>query len=284
MTAHVETATARDFVGTQPSGDQVELSIVIPVRDEGANIIETLQALHREVPVSHEILIVYDRDDDTTLPAVRQYGGHDCVALIKNTLKTGPSGALRTGFACARGVRVLVVMADRCDDLTQLQAMIRLVPADADVVCPSRYCAGGAQLLEGTPKIKIWLPRMAGWLLKHLAGLATADPTNSFKLYSAALLQELQLSSTVSFSVTLEIIAKAHCLGRRIVEVPTVWRDRQHGKSHFRIGPSLLAYLPWFLLALWRGRVVRVPSTWLQGRRMSPRVSTVRSMQAVTHG
>ena len=71
-------------------------------------------------------------------------------------------------------------------------------------------------------------------------------------------------SNTTSFSVTLEIVAKAHCLGYRIVEVPTVWRDRQHGQTNFKMGRSIVAYTPWLCLALLRGRLVRLPLSWLR--------------------
>ena len=100
--------------------------------------------------------------------------------------------------------------------------------------------------------------------MKWLTGIPTYDPTNSFKLYSASVLSALKLSSTVSFSVTLEIMAKAHCLGYRIVEVPIVWADRQHGKSNFNLRRSIVAYFPWFCVAMLRGRLLRLPRSWLR--------------------
>lgn len=240
------------------------LSIIIPVYNESANIEQTLYALKLNVPVHHEIIIVYDFDGDNTVPVVRRLSGnHQNLRLVKNNVARGPSGALRTGFAEAKASRVLVVMADLCDDLTQIEHLLNLVPADADVVCPSRYCKGGAQVLNGSP-LKMWVPRIAGFLLKLLAGIPTYDPTNSFKLYSAKVLRNISPTSTISFSVTLEIVAKAHCLGYRIVEVPTVWRDRQHGKTNFKLGRSLLGYFPWFCLALLRGRIIRLPIPWLR--------------------
>jgi hypothetical protein len=153
-------------------------------------------------------------------------------------------------------------MADLCDDFTQIPHLLRLVPAEADIACPSRYCAGGAQQLA--PSLKVWAPKFAGRLLKWLTGMPTYDPTNSFKLYSAEVLRNIRLTSTVSFSVTLEIMAKAHCLGYRIVEVPTVWADRQHGKSNFNLRRALIAYFPWFCVAMLRGRLLRVPQSWLR--------------------
>ena len=240
-----------------------DVSVIIPVLNEGEHIHATLDQLSRQIAVPHEILMVYDRDDDTTLPVVRERLRRDGrLRLVKNTIARGPSGALRSGFAAARGSKILVVMADGCDDLSQLDAMLRMVPERAEIVCPSRYCRGGAQLLERTWWLKGWIPRAAGFLLRALAGIPTSDPTNSFKLYSARVVKDVPLVSTVSFSVTLEAVVKAHCLGYSIVELPTVWKDRRHGKSHFKLGRSIVVYVPWFCLALLRGRLIRLPRRW----------------------
>ena len=46
------------------------LDIVIPVYDEGANIVPTLRAIAREVTTPNRILICYDHEEDNTLPAI----------------------------------------------------------------------------------------------------------------------------------------------------------------------------------------------------------------------
>ena len=128
----------------------------------------------------------------------------------------------------------------------------------------------GLDLQSLSATFKVWLPRSAGFLLKLLTGIPTYDPTNSFKVYSASILDKITLTSTVSFSVTLEIVAKAHCLGYRIKEVPTVWKGREHGASNFRIGPSIPAYLKWFLLTLLRGRFIRLPKSYIHRKLVRP--------------
>jgi len=239
------------------------LSVVIPVYNEAENIGPTLDALRAHVPVPHEILVVYDRDDDTTVPVVqRLIARGDSIRLVKNRVCRGPSGALRTGFAEARAARVLVVMADQCDDLSQIGQLLALVPAQADIACPSRYCPGGAQLMG--PSLKVFIPRFAGWLMRLLTGVATHDPTNSFKLYNSEVLTTFPLRSTVSFSVTLEVVAKAHSLGYRIAEIPTTWRDRRAGQSNFPLARSVVTYMPWFLVLLLRNRLFRLPRSWLR--------------------
>ena len=212
---------------------------------------------------SSEILIIYDFEEDTTVPVVRSLQSEvENLFLVKNRIQLGPSGAIRSGIEAARTARVLVVMADLCDDFTQIPQLMELVPAKADIACPSRYCKGGQQQLP--PSFKKFAPRLAGALLKFFVGWKTHDPTNSCKMYSTTLLRQLSLTSTVSFSVTLEIVAKAHCLGYRITEIPTTWLDRTQGKSNFKLGRSLVMYMPWFLVALLRNRLFAVPIRFMR--------------------
>ena len=46
------------------------LDIIIPVYNEGANILPTLQSILRTVKTPPRVLICYDREDDDTLPAI----------------------------------------------------------------------------------------------------------------------------------------------------------------------------------------------------------------------
>ena len=48
-----------------------QIDLVIPVYNEGANILPTLRALSREVKTPTRVLICYDFEEDDTLPAVR---------------------------------------------------------------------------------------------------------------------------------------------------------------------------------------------------------------------
>lgn len=246
--------------------DDPQLSVVIPVYNEGLNIEESLHALYRHVAVAMEVIVVYDMDGDTTIPVLErvsdQFSG---LRWLKNSISRGPSGAIRTGLSNARARRVLVMMADLCDDVRQIPELMRQVPEHVDVACPSRYCRDGEQQLDAT--FKIWFPRAAGFLLHGIAGIPTLDPTNSYKMYSKAMLDGMALQSTVSFSVTLEIVVKAHCLGYKIAELPTTWKDRSAGESKFNLWRSVAMYTPWFLLALCRNRLFKMPASLLPGLR-----------------
>lgn len=235
------------------------LSIVIPVYNEAENITLTLKSVKKNIKTKHEIIVVYDSKKDTTVPVLKKFKKtlKNLYPTI-NTVERGPSGAIRTGIQSARSPLVLVSMADLCDDLSQVDKMVKLLGKKEGIVCPSRYTKGGRQELNAP--FKVGLPKAAGFLLRFFTGIPTNDPTNSYKLYSKKMLDKLNLKSTISFSVTLEIVVKAHLLHAKIIEIPTVWKDRQHGKTNFQLRKSIIAYTPWFLLALLRNRLFTLPT------------------------
>ena len=91
------------------------LDIVIPVYNEGANILPTLQSLQRAVKTPFRVLICYDRDDDNTLTAIRENGeqlGGMPIAFVRNNGR-GALGAVLTGLAASDAPFTLVMMAGR---------------------------------------------------------------------------------------------------------------------------------------------------------------------------
>ena len=122
------------------------ISIVVPVYNEAENIRPFLRDLASQLQEPHEILIVYDFPEDTTLPAIAAMRpACSGVRLIHNTLGKGVLNALKAGFQASRGDVVVVMMADRSDDAGDVTAMARMVRQGADIVAGSRYAPGGRQ-------------------------------------------------------------------------------------------------------------------------------------------
>ena len=55
-----------------------ELDIVIPVYNEGGNIVATLAGLAGAVTTPARVLICYDHADDDTLPAIKAQSAGPC--------------------------------------------------------------------------------------------------------------------------------------------------------------------------------------------------------------
>ncbi len=225
-----------------------ELSIVVPVYNEGEAVEPVLRALAAGVRTAHEIVVVYDFDGDTTVPVVTRLSGEiPGLRGLRNDLGRGVLNAMKAGIAGSTGPYVLVSMADGSDEPAIVDRMVELARNGADVVAASRYMAGGRQI--GGPLVKRLMSRTAGLTLHWFGGVATHDPTNNFKLYSRRFLDATHIDSRAGFELALELTVKATLDGRRVAEVPTTWRDRTAGQSNFKLRTWLPHYLHWYGLA-----------------------------------
>ena len=235
----------------------LKLSLVCPVYNEGANIGPLLERLGRAIEIPMELVVVYDHDEDDTLPALSRLRPRFPVRTVKNRFGRGALSAIKTGFAEASGEATLVIMADLSDDLRAVRPMFELIQQGHDVVCGSRYMRGGRQV--GGPLLKTFLSRAAGVSLHWLAGVPTHDVTNSFKMYRTDFLRSLEFESSGGFEIGMEAVVKAYVSGGRIAEVPSTWTDRVAGRSRFRLWRWLPHYLRWYFYAF-RGRFRRSPT------------------------
>ncbi len=231
------------------------ISLVLPVREEPDNIGPCLERLANTLAgVEHELLVCYDSDTDSTLPAIeRAVRKPERIVLVKNELGRGPSFAMRAGLARASGDVVVTTMADLSDPPELILEMAKKIREHgADVVSGSRYMRGGSQV--GGPPLKSALSKAAGVSLKILTGIGTWDATTNFRGYSKRFLDAIEIESGHAFSLGLELTLKAHLLGFKVDEVPSSWIERSHGKSRFRVGPWLPEYLRYY------ARAAAVPS------------------------
>ena len=225
------------------------MNIVIPVYNEGENIGETFAEIRRKVRTPHEIFVVYDFEEDSTLPVVREFEkAEDNIHMVKNKYGRGALNAIKTGFETIDKGVILVVMADIADDLGRVDEMLAKINEGYDIVCGSRYMKGGRQI--GGPKLKKSLSRIAGISLHLLVGIPVHDITNSFKMYTKNVLNDINIESKGGFELGMEIVIKAYDKGYKITEVPSIWSDRQSGDSRFRLWRWLPKYMHWYWFAV----------------------------------
>jgi len=238
------------------------LTIVIPVYNEGANFRALWGELISGIKTPFTALVVYDFDQDNTLPVAREIiaAGETRLTLRKNAYGRGVNNAIKTGLEAVERGPVLVTMADLSDELTAVDRMYELYQQGFDVVCGSRYMKGG-QLIGG-PFLKQLMSRVSGLTLHYFRGLPTHDATNSFKLYDAAMVHDVKVESVAGFELGLELTVKAFLNGYRIAEIPSTWRDRTAGTSRFRVLHWLPHYLKWYFYAFQpKRKKTRAPRT-----------------------
>lgn len=224
----------------------VDLSIVIPARNEADNLRELLPKLHgvlHALGVVAEVLVVDGGSEDGTAEVVRNGGGR----LITQSHR-GYGNALKEGFQAAGGAYLITMDAD----LSHEPAFIAKLWANrnrAEVVIASRYTRGGVAYM---PLFRKVLSRMLNRVFTRSLALEIRDISSGFRLYRACVVKALKMEGA-QFDVLPELIVRAHVAGWGVLEVPFTYFPRHAGSSQariFRVG----AHLANTFLKMWKLR------------------------------
>jgi dolichol-phosphate mannosyltransferase len=223
------------------------IDIVIPVYNEGDRILRVLRAFERQVATPIRVLIGYDSDSDSTLPAAGSFSSPKFEVLPVKNLGRNAHGAVVTAFRLSDAPAVISYMADDDYNAGIIDRMVATFRDGCDVVCASRFMRGGKMV--GCRWQKALPVRLAAWTLHHIGRIPTHDPTNAFKLFSRRLLERISIESSQGFTYSIELTVKCHRLGWKIGEVPADWYERREGPSRFRVAQWTPAYLKWYFYA-----------------------------------
>jgi dolichol-phosphate mannosyltransferase len=235
-------------MGTADTENELRLTILMPVRNEGSNLRVTLKVLTALVDVPHEVLVVYDSPEDDSVPVVKGLQkAYPQFRLIHNNLGNGVKNAICAGVTAARAEIVVIMLADDIGPMTGIIDMLALMDDGCEFVSCTRYAHGGGRL--GGSRIGFVLSRSANWLFHHLAGCVLSDATTGIKMFRRSAFADYSLESRpVGWAVVFEMAIKAQDMGLRLGEVPIVSIDRLFGgKSTFRVLPWIKEYMRWFL-------------------------------------
>lgn len=226
--------------------NKIYVSIIAPVYNEGTNISKFIYGLESAVNIKHEVLIVYDFDEDNTVPVVKRLKRKfKNIKLIKNIFGPGLINACKTGFKKAKADFIVIIPGDLADEPKTINKMYELAKKGYDIVCASRYCKDGKQL--GGNLVKSSLSKLAGLTTPMLLGIPTSDLTNGFKMYNRKIFKKINIESHGGWEFAMEILIKANFLGLKIAETPSTWKERSSGKSKFKFIKWLPKYAYWYL-------------------------------------
>jgi glycosyltransferase involved in cell wall biosynthesis len=151
---------------------EVEITLVVPVYNEEDNIVPFVREVAATLLIPHQIVIVFDHDEDSTIKKKDEVLRIDpSVVFIKNTAGSGIINALRTGFNVASTRYVVPIMADLSDTPATILEMYRTINQGYDLVVGSRYCAGGRKI--GGPYVKYLLSIAANLSLQKITKIPT---------------------------------------------------------------------------------------------------------------
>ncbi len=235
-----------------------ELDIVIPVYNEGENILELFTAMDKEVKPPIRVFICYDFDEDNTLAALKKIQINFEVILVKNKGK-GVHSAVMTGFAATNAPAVLTFGSDEANNVGIIDEMYSKFKEGSDIVVASRLVKGGE--MSGGPRLKSFVVALASFILHWFVRLPATDATYAWRLFSRRLLDTVEIESREGFTYAIELLVKCHRLRWRVSEVPVRWIMRKTGKSRFNFKKWLPYYARWFFYALATTYLRKGPNT-----------------------
>ncbi len=112
------------------------ISIIVPVKNEAANLREVLPRL----PPVHEVIVVDGNSVDDSVEVTRELMPE---ALIVRQTRKGKGNALTAGFLAASGDIIVMFDADGSADPAEIPAFVEALVDGADFAKGSRFAHGG---------------------------------------------------------------------------------------------------------------------------------------------
>lgn len=217
-------------------GEQSSPLVVIPTFDERENLESIIKRTLVSVPEAH-VLVVDDASPDGTGELADALARADSrVHVLHRTGKAGLGAAYVAGFswglahADPRFDLLIEMDADGSHAPEHLPSMLAAA-RDADVVIGSRWVPGGE--VVNWPRRREALSRVANIYTRLALGVSVRDSTAGFRVYRREVLEAMSLSDVASAGYCFQVDMTWRCVqqGRRIVELPITFVEREHGES-----------------------------------------------------
>ncbi len=231
----------------------LELSLVIPAKNEHANIAPLVGEILAALPATHyamEIIYVDDGSDDDTCAEIQRLrdSGIAQLRVIRHARSVGQSGAVCSGVRAARYPLIATLDADGQNNPADIPLMLEHLPPLADA---QRFCLAGYRWQRKDTGWKRFQSRVANNVRSALLKDSTPDTGCGLKVFPRELFLQLpQFDHMHRFLPAL--VRRA---GGQVIVVPVGHRDRQAGVSKYTMWNRL-----------WVGIVDMLGVMWLQRR------------------
>jgi glycosyltransferase involved in cell wall biosynthesis len=240
--------------------DRPRLTFFFPAFNEEENVTETvrhaLESIGPLVGGSLEVLVVDDGSTDRTPQLADAMAAADDRVRVHHQPNRGYGGALKAGFANARGRLICFSDGDLQFDLSEMRLLLDRLedprrPVDAVI---------GYRMRRSDPPHRIVIAKTYNAIVSAAFSLRVRDIDCAFKLFRRELFDGLRLDSDGPF-LSAELLIKLRARGARIAQLGVHHYPRvagmNTGASFVKILRTLrdLARLRW---ALWLNRTATV--------------------------
>jgi dolichyl-phosphate beta-glucosyltransferase len=222
------------------------MQLIIPAYNEAARLPRTLEALRAHVLGAAEsvgflsVLVVDNNSVDGTADVALAASTPLLPVQVLHCAEQGKGAAVRAGVAAGDADVVVFMDADGATDLGALLDAARLLEAGADVAVGSRALPGSVTWERHTRARAVGAHAYRRLTRSIVPGIV--DTQCGFKAFRGDLAREVFAATrTRGFSFDVEVLARCHAAGARVVEFPVTWVDvpgstfvpARHGASSF---------------------------------------------------
>lgn len=206
--------------------DIKKVSIVIPAKDEEANLGNVLEDLKRAIQGDNkrdfEIIVVNDGSKDCTKAIALEKG----VKVINNKGRHGKGNALRLGFKESTGDILVMMDADYSHRPEDLPLFLDRIEQGVGLVIGSRIWGGSEEYTRTRALGNMMLTTVFGLIFHRYL----SDLLNGYKVFRREIFDNFEYNSS-TFEIEIELAVNTLRLGYSIMEVPSHERERAGGKA-----------------------------------------------------
>jgi glycosyltransferase involved in cell wall biosynthesis len=208
----------------------VEISVVVPVFDEEAN----LRLLHAEIAAvmgslgrSWELVLVDDRSRDRSFEVMLELRREDShVRIVRFRARSGQTAAMAAGFDHSRGAIVVTLDGDLQNDPADIPRLVAELEWGYDIVAGWRRARHDGFVLRRLPS------KIANRLIMWVTGVSIHDTGCTLKAFRRELVEQLPIYAEQHRFLP----AMSAGSGARVSEVVVNHRPRRFGRSKYGLG------------------------------------------------
>ncbi len=215
----------------------MDLSVVIPIKDEEENLRRLHERLHAALAplgIPYEVIIVDDGSSDGSFAVLQELAADDaCLKVVQLRRNYGQTPALRAGIDCSSGDVIVTMDGDLQNDPADIPMLLERLEQGYDVVLGWRK-----DRQDG-----LWHRKLPSWIANALIRWVTRVKAKDMGCTLRAMRREAAQELPLYGEMHRFIPVLSQHNGHRILQVPVRHHPRQFGKTKYNISRTVRVLL-----------------------------------------